>query len=235
MKNTEIIYQALKNPIVEIIDLTNKEYCKICGKEIIKGIKAKDILSGAFTNYSECKQIQSQYICKECSYCIKDESLRLNSFIADKNNVYLLKKNDLENYLFSLKDYILDEFVIGITTSFKKHNSFRCKVNLNPNRYYIRQEDKEFIFDIKEMQPLYGKLNEAYLQFSKDELQTGQYNQLAIQEFGLNKFYEYENIFKRYRNTHQFNLLIYMMNSEKRNEYIINKKKEGKFNGSNQR
>ena len=51
---------------------------------------------------------------------------------------------------------------------------------------------------------------------------------IAIEEFGLEKFEEYENIFKRYRGSNQFELLIYMMNSEKRNEYLKEKMKKKK-------
>lgn len=224
MTNTELIYMAMGAPHVET-ETINSGYCKICGKYITEGVKEKDVLSGNFTNWSEIKRIDSSYICRECTYVIKDAELRKNSFICDRYKLYLLKKNDLEEYLFNLDKYVKDEFIVGITLSFKKHNSFRCRVNSNTKQFYIRQEDKEYLFDVVKLKPLYEKLNEAYLQFSKDELQTGQYNILGIEQFGLEKFREYESLFKLYRWTAQFDLLIYMMNSERRNEYIEAKKK----------
>lgn len=124
--------------------------------------------------------------------------------------------------------YVSDEFIVGITLSFKKHNSFRCKVNNDTKRFYIREEDKEYLFDTIKLKPLYEKLNEAYLQFSKDEMQTGQYKMISIEQFGIEKFQEYENLFKQYRGSAQFDLLLYMLNSEKRNEYVQAKIKEEK-------
>ena len=140
----------------------------------------------------------------------------------------MLKKNDIENYLFDLDKYVKGEFVVGITVSFKKHNSFRCRVNQDTLKYYIRQEDKEFLFDVKEMKYLYGKLNEAYLQFSKDEILSRNYSTIAIEQFGLDKFIEYETLFRKYRKSYQFELLVYILNSERRNEYIKQKQKEQK-------
>src|SRR5690554_1108128 len=121
MTNTEIIARHLQS------SLKTKEYegeCKICGKDIKKGIPEKKILSANFTNYSECKAIESKMICIECGTCMKEVNLRYKNFVADKNNLYLLGKNDLEEYLFNLDKYVSGLFVIGITTSFKKHNSF---------------------------------------------------------------------------------------------------------------
>lgn len=80
------------------------------------------------------------------------------------------------------------------------------------------------------MKQLYKILNEAYLQFTKDELLTGNYRMIGIEQYGLTNFEKLENILKKYRGSNQFNLLIYMLNSEKRNEYIKTKKKE-KNNG----
>lgn len=225
--NTEILYSALGNPTVEGLENISCN-CLICGKPIKQGLKAKKILSANFTNWGECKDKSSQYICKECTAVIKTREIRVNSFIADKNNLYLLKKNDIENYLFNLKKYITDEFVVGITQSFKKHNSFRCKVNSNPRRFYIRQEDREYIFDVNKLKKIYEYLNDAYLQFSKDELLTGNYKMISVEQFGLEKFAIYEDIFRQYRGSAQFDLLVYIMNSEKRNNYVKEKQKKQK-------
>lgn len=227
MYNTEIIYKALQEPSVEGLEDINCN-CMICGKYIERGIGYKKVISGNFTNWGDCKDRTSQYICRECATSIKAREVRVNSFIADTNNLYLLKKNDIENYLFDMDKYVDGEFVVGITQSFKKHNSFRCKVNSNPKRFYIREEDREYVFDAAKLKRVYEHLNETYLQFSKEELRTGNYKIISIEQFGLEKFAEYEDLFKQYRGSPQFDLMIYMMNSEKRNEYIKAKQKEQK-------
>lgn len=227
MNNTQILAKHCKDK-VSVTFLKNSEYCFFCGKQITEGIPVKKVVSSNFTNYEDCKSINSLNCCQDCATTIKNTDLRKNNFVADKDHLYLLKKNDIENYLFDLDKYVKDEFVIGITTSFKKHNSFRCRVNQDTSKFYIRQEDKEFLFDVKEMKYLYSKLNDAYLQFSKDEILSGNYSYIAIEQFGLEKFLEYENLFSKYRKTHQFELLVYILNSERRNEYIKQKQKEQK-------
>lgn len=222
MYNTEILALHIDTDI----KLEEHEgYCKICGKKIKKGTKYKNVLSGNFTNYDELKGLDSEYVCKECAICMKTPELRKNNFIADTKNLYLLKKNDLENYLFDLENYVNGPFVIGITESYKKHNSFRCKVNTNPKKFYIRHEDKEYLFDAEKLKPVYDLLNEAYMQFSKEELLTGNYKIIGIQQFGLEKFNKYEKVFRQHRGTAQFQLLVYILNSERRQEEI---KRRGK-------
>ena len=226
MNNTQILAKHCKK--VEVKELKEKDNCFLCGCEITKGIPVKKVISSNFTNFEFCKNINGNNCCQDCASTIKNADLRKNSFVADKDNLYLLKKNDIENYLFDLDKYVKGEFVVGITVSFKKHNSFRCRVNQDTLKYYIRQEDKEFLFDVKEMKYLYGKLNEAYLQFSKDEILSGNYSTTAIEQFGLDKFIEYETLFRKYRKSYQFELLVYILNSERRNEYIKQKQKEQK-------
>lgn len=226
MNNTQILAKHCK--AVEVNELEETDNCFLCGCEITKGIPVKKVISSNFTNFEFCKNINGKYCCKDCAATIKNADLRKNSFVADKDNLYLLKKNYIENYLFDLDKYVKDEFVVGITVSFKKHNSFRCRVNQDTSKYYIRQEDKEFLFDAKEMKYLYDKLNDAYLQFSKDEILSGNYSTIAIEQFGLEKFIEYENLFKKYRKTYQFELLVYILNSERRNEYIKQKQQAQK-------
>ena len=234
MKVTEIIYSALEKSGIELQELPLEKTegnCMMCGKYIEEGIKYKKVVSGNFTDYDVFANIQGTHICKECATCVKTRELRINNIIADKDNLYLLKKNDLEEYLFNIDKYVSGDFVIGITRSFKKHNSYRCKVNNNTNVFIIREEDKEYVFDRERMKKLYNILWDMYLYFQKDEIQTGQYSIAKIQEYGLEKFKENENIIKQHRGTHQFDLLLYMLNSEKRNEIVearIKKQKEEK-------
>lgn len=230
MKNTEIIYSALQNAGINTeLELEEvKTDCMLCGKEIEKGAKLKKVVSSKFTDYDLFININGTHICKECATCIKTRKLRTNNIIADKCNLYLLNKNDLEEYLFNIDKYVKGEFIVGITQSFKKHNSYRCKVNEDTDIFYIREEDKEYEFNRIKLRELYRKLNEAYLYFQKDEILTGQYSITRIQEFGIKKFQAYEQKFKKFRNTHQFNLLVYILNSARRNEIVKERVKKQK-------
>lgn len=234
MTNTEIIYNALLEtdmdlPKLELEDIETT--CMVCGKEIKEGARFKKVVSGNFTDYDTFTNLNGTHICKECSTCVKTRDLRTHNLLADKNHIYLFKKKDLEKYLFNIEKYVKSDFVIGITRSFKKHNSFRCSVNYNTKRFYIREEDKEYLFDVEKAKGLYKQLWEMYLYFTKDEILTGDYSINRTQEIGLEVFNKYETIFKQYRGTHQFDLLVYMLDSEERNRIVderIKRQKEEK-------
>ncbi len=232
MTNTEIIYNALKKADIELPQLELEKIdtnCMMCGKEITEGARRNKVVSGNFTDYDTFQNLSGTHICKECGTCVKTRDLRTHNLLADKNHIYLFKKKDLEKYLFNIEKYVKSDFVIGITRSFKKHNSFRCSVNYNTKRFYIREEDKEYLFDIDLAQEIYKELWEMYLYFTKDEILTGEYSINRIQEFGLEEFAKYEAILKQHRGTHQFDLLVYMLDSEERNKIVderIKKQKE---------
>lgn len=221
-KNIEINLKDIEKDIENV-----KAQCCMCGKEYTEAIKIKKILSEHFTNYEYFKY-KTDYMCLNCAKCLKDDRLRKNNFIADKNKIILFKQNEIEKYIYEMEKYVSTPFVFAVTRSFKKHNSFKCKLNYDYKYFYIQEEDKKYIFDVEKMKKLYEILNEAYLHFTKDEMITGIYKFASIEKYGIDNFIKLENILKEYRGTHKFNLLIYMLNSEKRNEYIKTKKEEEK-------
>lgn len=224
MNTTELIS---KNVSLEIKNIEKQDTkCCLCGKEVTICVKNKKILSENFTNY-EYMRFKSDYMCINCAKCIKDDRLRKNNFIADKEKIILFKQNELEKYVFELDKYTTIPFVFAITRSFKKHNSFKCNLNYDYKHFYIQEEDKKYLFNVETMKKLYKILDNAYLQFTKDEMLTGNYKFINIDKYGKDRFIKLENILSQHRGTHQFNLLIYMLNSERRNKYIkIKKEKE---------
>lgn len=231
MNNTEIIYSGLIKTDVKVLKFELEETegnCMLCHKPISKGAPYKKIVSSNFTDYDTFQHRTGTHICKECSTCIKTPDLRFCNFVAYEGKIYLFKKKELEEMIMNIDKYVEGPFVVGITTSYKKHNSYRTTVNKSTDKFYIREEDKEYLFDRKEAIELYKILNEMYLYFTKEDILTGNYNIMNIDEFGIFKFDKYEKEIKKHRKTHQFNLLIYMLDSEKRNEIVQERIKEQK-------
>jgi hypothetical protein len=219
MTNTELISNSIEKYEIDLEKFENKK-CFMCGKCINQGIKLKKIISGNFTNFNYAKCIESEYMCIECSTCIKNSDLVRKNFIADSKKIHFLSKNDIEEYIFNLEKYVESEFVVCLTKTFKKHNSFKACVNKSFDIFTIQLEDKQIKFYKKEFRKLHKMLNEAYLYFTKDDLESGNYNLLSIKDFGIEKTEIYENEFKKHRKTEYFNFLIWIMNSEKRNEIV---------------
>lgn len=238
MKNTEIIYNALIKTQAELPKLEIEEgissKCMVCNKSIKKGVKRNKAVSGNFTDFDEFKNIEGNYICIECSTCLKHIDLRYNNLLADKNNIYLFKKDGLEDKLFNLKKYVKAPFVIGITRSFKKHNSFRANINNNFKNVLIRQEDEEFYLNINEAYKLYKKLYKLYMVFTKEEILTGNYSIGRFKDIDLERFNKLERYISKYRKTNKLDLLVYMLDSKARQDHIEKIKEEKELNKTKQ-
>ena len=205
--------------------------CKMCGCDTTHGFLAKDYIKDArFTNFDELQNVQSNVICEYCSACMKEPKLRRSCYIADEKQIIWLKKNDIENYVFDLANIIQGQFVVCITESFKKHTSFKAVVNQDTKRYTITHENYKFVFDVRKMEKVYAVLNEMYLYFSKDELLTGDYNAYYIMEYMKSghteqEFLQNESVLSTVRGSKAFEFCVYMLNSERKNEFVKEQKK----------
>ena len=225
MTNTQIIAQHL-----EIERGKEQGHCCICGQDTEIGFKTKNFIKAArFTNYDLMNDINSDVICENCACCMKEVKLRHSSFVASHKGIIYFCKNDIENILFNISDYVEGEFVVCITRSFKKPNSFRARVNNDTKKFFIREEDDEYVFDVQKMHNVYEVINELYLYYNKDEIKTGAYNTKQIRKYlGIDKTLELDNKIKDYRNSKQFDLLLHILNSEKRNEIVKQRLQEEK-------
>lgn len=218
MTNTELICKHIT--LLEC-EKSEPQKCKVCGQVSSKHFSQKSILSEKFNDYDECKSIKSDRICVFCASCIKNADLRRSCFYADLEKIIFFKKNDIENIVFDAE--LKPPFILCVTESFKKHNSFKAVVNYSANKFYIQKENERFAFDRSKMKSIYEVLKKAYFEdlMSKDEILTGKYTTLIE----IPKLFEYENFFKQHRENKYFEFLVYILNSETKNE-ILKKRKE---------
>lgn len=225
MINTHLIARFIEMKIGD-----KQGFCKMCGGKTEQGFLAKNYIKDArFTNSDLLKRKDSSVICEYCAACLKDDKLRRSSFICSESGIVFLQKNDIENVLFNMQDYVSGEFIVCITKSFKKHNSFRARINRNTKTFYIREEDDEYVFDVKKLKPVYDAINKLYLYFTKEEIQSGKYDTNQIRKYlGIDEVMRLDNIINDYRKSKQFELLLHILNSEKRNEIVKQRIKEEK-------
>lgn len=202
--------------------------CALCNEEVEESILLKKVVSGNFTNY---EYFNGNRLCIYCSNLFKNSkapNMRRSSFIAYENEIDYFGNSELYKKLFEEKKV---PFSFCVTFSFKKLNSFRAELNYNNDEYFIRQEDNLILFKTQEYKKLFMTMIKLYFDnFTKKELETGEYNKASIEKFGLSKFLNLENEIKKYRNLDVFKLLIAALPAEKRKEYLNNKKEEEKKN-----
>lgn len=220
MYPTHLIYQALGKPKIE--SEAYKGICAFCGMEIETGMPLKQAVSDTFTNFDLLTNRNASHVCECCYACLKDTRLRRMNFIATEQRITFFKRNEIERWLFNPPAV---PFVIAITESMKKHNSFKARVNYSPRLFYVQKEDEQILFSPNKYKEIFESMNRLYSTFSKTAIATGEYQMNFIIKYGLNKFKRDEAIIRDARGTQQFELLLFAMNM---NEENLKKLKERK-------
>jgi len=223
MYPTELIYQAAGSPAVKI-EPTNS-FCAVCGKEISEGVPTKKVVSSSFTDWNILVDMTASHICKACTWCIKEPKMRRSQYIATEHELIYFKRDDIEKYLFNPPE---PPFVFFITSSYKKHGSFRARMNDSQKLFYIQFEDRQILFSPNKYRNLFELMKKMYLVFNKtQEIGKGDYIQKRVFEYGLKQWQQDEAILKQYRGSQVFELLLYALNKPEEA-----KKKQEKKNGN---
>lgn len=215
---THLIYSALGKPQVETELCTG--ICAFCGTDIQEGVPLKNTVSDTFTNFDQLTDRNASHVCQCCYACLKDTRLRRMNFIAignsDESNAHIIffKRDEIERYLFQP---LPTPFIFAVTESYKKHMSFRARVNYSQKLFYVQKEDEQILFSPNKYRNIYEAMKLLYQKFSKLSIQTGNYQQNFIKKYGLNEFQRDEGIIKNERGTQQFELLLYALNLSEEN------------------
>lgn len=210
MKNTELIYTAAQYPELAFELENTSGVCAVCGSEIFEGIPIKKVVSNAFTDWNSLADISSPYVCKACAWCIKEPKMRRSQYIATTKHLIYFKREDIEKYLFTPPQ---QPFVLFVTASYKKHGSFKAKVNNSTNLFYVQFEDQSVLFSPNKYKNLWDVMNRMYVVFNKtQEIGKGIYIQKRVREYGIEQWKLDEELLARHRSSQQFELLLYALN-----------------------
>lgn len=212
MYSTHLIYQALGKPRVETEPCAG--HCAFCGDIITEGMKLKESVSDAFTNFDMLVDMNASHVCAACHACLKETKLRRMNFITTKNNIEYFKRDKIEHYLFNPPN---SPFVFAITVSMKKHMSFKARVNYSSKLFYVQKEDEQILFSPMKYMDIFAAMKSLYKFHSKTAIGSGEYQQGFIKKQGLKEFIRDENIIKNERGSQQFELMLFAMNMSEEN------------------
>ncbi|MEA3324440.1 MAG: hypothetical protein U9Q37_04795 [Euryarchaeota archaeon] len=219
---TELIYRAAGSPEVQTVPATG--ICAVCGNEISEGIPIKKVVSSAFMDWNVLANMSASHVCAACKWCIKEPKLRRSQYMATDSGLTYFKRDDIEKYLFDPPE---PPFVFFVTSSYKKHGSFKARVNGSRDLFYVQFEDRQILFSPNKYKELFGLMHRMYLVFNKvNEIGNGDYIHKRVFEYGLKQWQRDEATLKQYRGSQVFELLVYALN--KPEEAII--KQETKRN-----
>lgn len=228
---TQFIYDSLGRP--QITGKPNTGQCCMCGSD--KGeMGSKDFLKTSFTNWDVLKSPGSQSICYACAACMNTNALRKSSWIATGTELRYLKRGDVAGAIFGTdvraKDFLPLQIpnAIYITTSYKKHGSFKTRINHMADKLYIQFEETGVLINREEAKKVLSIIELLYSIpeceeqkkqpksfFTKDEILHGNYAMHRMRAFGIGELTEIETALKPHRGSPQFSLLIYIANKKK--------------------
>lgn len=210
MNATELIYRAAGMPAVETAPAEG--VCAVCGNNICEGVPIKKVVSSAFTDWNMLADMTASHVCKACKWCIKEPKMRRSQYIATATELIYFKRDDIEKHLFNPPE---PPFMFFVTASYKKHGSFRARVNDSRQLFYVQFEDRQILFSPNKYIGLFELMKRMYLVFNKvQEIGKGNYIHKRVFEYGLGNWKRDEEVLKQYRGSQVFELLLYSLNKE---------------------
>jgi len=143
--------------------------------------------------------------------------LRRSCFFSDADKLVYFKINEIESMLDELLQECKTPFVFCITESYKKHNSFKARLNYDKKTFYIQSEDREFLFPYEATKELHKILKKLYKYFTKAEIISGYYIK-AKGEIDINNLKLWEAELKKHRGKLYFNFLVNILQKEAKND-----------------
>jgi hypothetical protein len=230
--------------------------CCFTGNTITEGIKKKDLIKDVFTD-NQYIRYRSDYCSLEAALCmqriipqseenkqrkiekkksegkniegLKDEftSLRNYHFICTESELKILRREEIESVLFNLPE---EPFVFVITFGFKKHTTFKSKVNFSSKDFIITTDKADIKVNLGQTVNLFNVIQNWYTVipgkettstkqtfFSKDDILNGCQNYKKIEDYGEKYFSENEFI-ANYRNTLYLDLIVYILNKKENSD-----------------
>ena len=186
--------------------------CAVCGKAISEGVPIKKVVSSAFMDWNALADMTTaSHVCAACTWCIREPKLRRSQWIATKKQLMFFKRDEIGDWLFDPPNH--PPFIFSCTASYKKHGSFRARVNNSRTLFYVQFEDRQILFSPNRYRELFELMEKMYAVFNKTrEIGKGDYIQKRVGEYGLKEWQRDDAILKQYRGSQVFELLLYALN-----------------------
>lgn len=223
---TGLIAKNLKNRELLPIKKGINTICCFSGERITEGVLKKDVLSSNFTD-TQYLRYDSKYISVETAQCMQPissdgrASLRNYSFFATENELKLLQRSDIWDILVNEK---ATPFILCVTYNGKKHVSYTAQPQYRNDIFSVYTDTGEVIVGVEALNELIPILKSWYsvvkgkekaatppTYFTKDEILTGEIGNNKIQSYGVEKYFQENQILEKYRNLPILKLLVFIL------------------------
>lgn len=204
-----IIYKAAGSPSYTA---SHPGQCRVCGAAG-HGVLFSDWVRDTFTDHDKMKP--GTIICDACQFCF-DESSELLTRVTGKDKLQRMRnyshfviggewvplsKGDKAKMVAILQQ---NPEVAIIAVSGQKHLIFRAQPG------WWQMEEKSMLPCGAQLWPLLDLVESLYAMFSKDEIETGRYDQRRIMMFGIGQFLQLESAIKPMRGSLLLELALFL-------------------------
>jgi len=220
MTNTQFIRRAalkggpiqLTNKTVEYLDIeavtVPNATCWLCGGQTnMLGIPIKKGIKPTFTDQDLARNMQSKSLCQGCAFCLGSRSLRNYSLLATENKLLHPNRSELRDILLNPPE---PPFLVAIAVSGQKHLSFKTHIVYSNDNFPVLLEELLIFINPQKLKMLVESIEELYAEFSKTEIESGNYNQARIKKFGLARWEMLESQISPRRGNRLFKLAIFI-------------------------
>ena len=209
--------------------------CRICGQPG-EGQPFTDWVRDTFTNHDAL--YPGSIICDACAFWFDQRSERLMQlmgkdkpqkmqnychFVVDGQWIPVSKGDKLRMAILLLDGPFPE--LAAIAVSGQKHIAFRARRNQpGQSAGWVQYEEQTAWVEQDKLRSLLEVVESLYIAFSKVEIETGRYNQKRILEFGIERWYDLDQIISPVRKTVLFQLAL----------FLAQRRDDGNKRGSNQ-
>lgn len=197
--------------------------CWLCAGETEgKGWHIKDVIGSAFTDTASAKSPSSQTVCYSCAALLKKEAWEQACNKYDYFPYFPVKEGKkpfMSSWMFAshvfsdgvwlmpsrqeMRGHLLEPpnppFVISVSDMGKIHVLFRCEVSLSNDDFFVNLDTETIRVNRAIFAKILSDVEDGYIDFSKESMLTGEYNQAAIMRTGLKRWREVESVIKKHR------------------------------------
>lgn len=204
--------------------------CRMCGCPITSGYSTKDVIKKTFTDYDYLR-FESDHVCADCTVCLgkiayekngetKETYLRCFSFLATDHEFITLPRVELLPLILNPPN---PPFALTITYLGQKHTAFKSHLNYDRFIFLIRTDKGDVLVDValarqisEISQRWYSEQPEkpTFTWFTKDEILHGCSNLMKIENYGLQKYFQENQLLSQWRGLPLFELIIHCLQKE---------------------
>lgn len=197
--------------------------CWLCGGDTERlGWHIKDVIGAAFTDTSSAASPSSQTVCYSCAALLKKEAWGMACSKYGHSPYFPIKdgkKPFMSNWMFAshviskeswvmpsrqeMREHLLNPpnppFVMSLADMGKIHVLFRCRVSNDADHFFINMDAETILIHRPTFKEILNAVEDGYMDFSKEGILTGNYNQAAIMRSGLKRWREVEDRIKPHR------------------------------------